>query len=176
MVIVLNGIDWAAFELLNIRNPATETIPTHFRALDGLFQALAVRSGGFYVVNISTLVRTSLHSVLIPLNQQCILAQSIPLTSPPAYRPPSPLRNNDVHLRLPRRNHHAPLQRLRRALSRNLRRRRRFFLPTPKTRQFPIQHPPSHLYLRRSSIFYATNAKTATKSVCPTADQRAVEP
>ena len=58
MVIVLNGIDWAAFELLNIRNPATETIPTHFRALDGLFQALAVRSGGFYVVNISTLVRT----------------------------------------------------------------------------------------------------------------------
>lgn len=172
MVIVLNGIDWAAFELLNIRNPATETIPTHYRALDGLFQALAVRSGGFYVVNISTLVRTSLHSVLIPLNQQCILAQNIPLTSPPANRPPSPLRNNDVYLRLPRRNNHAPLQRLRRALPRNLRRRRRFrfLLPTPKTRQFPIQHPPPHLHLRRSSIFYPTNAKTATKSVRQTAD------
>ena len=172
MVIVLNGIDWAAFELLNIRNPATETIPTHYRALDGLFQALAVRSGGFYVVNISTLVRTSLHSVLIPLNQQCIRAQNIPLISPPAYRPPSPLRNNDVHLRLPGRDHHAPLQRLRRALSRNLRRRRRFrsFLPTTKTRQFPIQHHPSHLYLCRCSIFYPGNAKSATKSVRQTAD------
>ncbi|KAN0092167.1 TrkH domain containing protein [Hyaloscypha variabilis] len=55
MVIILNGIDWAAFELLNIGNPATESIPTHYRVLDGLFQALAVRSGGFYVVNISTL-------------------------------------------------------------------------------------------------------------------------
>ena len=55
MVIILNGIDWAAFELLNIGNPATSSIPTHYRVLDGLFQALAVRSGGFYVVNISTL-------------------------------------------------------------------------------------------------------------------------
>lgn len=55
MVIILNGIDWAAFELLNIGNPATETIPPRDRVLDGLFQALAVRSGGFYVVNISTL-------------------------------------------------------------------------------------------------------------------------
>ncbi|KAE9366788.1 TrkH-domain-containing protein [Stipitochalara longipes BDJ] len=55
MVIILNGIDWAAFELLNIGNPATDSIPSHYRVLDGLFQALAVRSGGFYVVNISTL-------------------------------------------------------------------------------------------------------------------------
>lgn len=55
MVVVLNGIDWAAFELLNIGNPATSTIPAHFRVLDGLFQALAVRSGGFYVINITSL-------------------------------------------------------------------------------------------------------------------------
>ncbi|KAH8764081.1 cation transport protein-domain-containing protein [Hyaloscypha sp. PMI_1271] len=55
MVVILNGIDWAAFELLNIGNPATDSIPSHYRVLDGLFQALAVRSGGFYVVNISTL-------------------------------------------------------------------------------------------------------------------------
>jgi Trk-type K+ transport system membrane component len=55
MLIILNGIDWAAFELLNIRNPATETIPTHYRVLDGLFQALAVRSGGFYVISITSL-------------------------------------------------------------------------------------------------------------------------
>ena len=52
---VLNGIDWVAFEVLNIGNPATEAIPTHFRVLDGLFQAFAVRTGGFYVVNISQL-------------------------------------------------------------------------------------------------------------------------
>ncbi|KUJ23762.1 TrkH-domain-containing protein [Mollisia scopiformis] len=55
MVIVLNGVDWAAFELLNIGNPATSSIPAHFRVLDGLFQALAVRSGGFYVISITSL-------------------------------------------------------------------------------------------------------------------------
>ncbi|KAF7502750.1 hypothetical protein GJ744_005189 [Endocarpon pusillum] len=54
-LLVLNGIDWVAFEVLNIGNPATESIPAHFRGLDGLFQAFAVRSGGFYVVSISQL-------------------------------------------------------------------------------------------------------------------------
>src|SRR5271156_1920261 len=43
------------FEVLNIGNPTTDVIPPHFRVLDGLFQAFAVRSGGFYVVNISGL-------------------------------------------------------------------------------------------------------------------------
>ncbi|OBT84832.1 hypothetical protein VE02_07289 [Pseudogymnoascus sp. 03VT05] len=55
MLIVLNGIDWAAFELLNIGNSTTSTIPERFRVLDGLFQALAVRSGGFYVTSIANL-------------------------------------------------------------------------------------------------------------------------
>src|ERR1700709_1297026 len=55
MLIVLNSIDWVAFELLNIGNPATTAIPTRFRVLDGLFQALAVRSGGFYVIAIPSL-------------------------------------------------------------------------------------------------------------------------
>lgn len=54
-LIALNGIDWLAFELLNLGNPVTEVIPTHFRVLDGLFQAFAVRSGGFYVVSIPSL-------------------------------------------------------------------------------------------------------------------------
>jgi Trk-type K+ transport system membrane component len=54
-VVLLNGVDWAAFELLNIGNKAVETIPQHFRVLDGLFQALAVRSGGFYVIAIPSL-------------------------------------------------------------------------------------------------------------------------
>lgn len=49
MVVCLNGIDWAAFEVLNIGNEKVEVIPKQFRVLDGLFQAIAVRSGGFYV-------------------------------------------------------------------------------------------------------------------------------
>ncbi|KAL8397365.1 hypothetical protein RB594_004183 [Gaeumannomyces avenae] len=50
MVILLNSVDWVAFELLNFGNPVIESIPVGPRVLDGLFQALAVRSGGFYVV------------------------------------------------------------------------------------------------------------------------------
>ncbi|KAI0402882.1 TrkH-domain-containing protein [Xylaria palmicola] len=55
MLFVLNGTDWAAFEVLNLGNPILNKIPTGPRVLDGLFQALAVRSGGFYVVSIPTL-------------------------------------------------------------------------------------------------------------------------
>jgi Trk-type K+ transport system membrane component len=38
-----------------IDNPAVNTIPVGSRVLDGLFQALCVRNGGFYLVSISTL-------------------------------------------------------------------------------------------------------------------------
>ncbi|KAK1569915.1 cation transport protein-domain-containing protein [Colletotrichum navitas] len=55
MLLCLNCVDWVAFEILNLGNPVIERIPTGFRVLDGLFQALAVRSGGFYVVPISGL-------------------------------------------------------------------------------------------------------------------------
>ena len=55
MLITLNGIDWAAFEVLNIGNASTAVIPHGYRVLDGLFQALAVRSGGFYIISIPTL-------------------------------------------------------------------------------------------------------------------------
>ncbi|KAI2787901.1 Low-affinity potassium transport protein [Penicillium oxalicum] len=54
-VIVLNGIDWLAFEVLNLDNPSVTSIPTGARVLDGLFQALCVRSGGFYLINIGGL-------------------------------------------------------------------------------------------------------------------------
>lgn len=71
-IIILNGIDWAAFELLSIGNQDIEILPTEYRILDGLFQALgisnspsigmdiltvliAVRAGGFYVVTIANL-------------------------------------------------------------------------------------------------------------------------
>jgi len=54
-LIVLNGTDWLAFEVLNFGNPVVSSIPPGSRALDGLFQALAVRSGGFYIVPIANL-------------------------------------------------------------------------------------------------------------------------
>lgn len=40
MLVLLNSIDWVAFELLNLGNPGLEQIPPGPRALDGLFQAL----------------------------------------------------------------------------------------------------------------------------------------
>lgn len=52
-VVTLNATDWVFFELLNIGNSIVESIPTGSRILDGLFQALAVRSGGFYIVPIA---------------------------------------------------------------------------------------------------------------------------
>jgi potassium uptake Trk family protein len=63
-VIVLNGTDWVAFELLNLGNKAIEVLPAGIRTLDGLFQAFAVRSGGFYVVPISS-VRISLQVLYV---------------------------------------------------------------------------------------------------------------
>jgi Trk-type K+ transport system membrane component len=38
-----------------IGNPALKVIPTGSRVIDGLFQAFAVRSGGFYIIDISSL-------------------------------------------------------------------------------------------------------------------------
>ncbi|KAI1209800.1 TrkH-domain-containing protein [Annulohypoxylon truncatum] len=55
MLFVLNGTDWVAFEVLNLGNSALEQTPLGSRIIDGLFQAIAVRSGGFYVVSIPTL-------------------------------------------------------------------------------------------------------------------------
>ncbi|KAI1353467.1 TrkH-domain-containing protein [Xylaria sp. FL0043] len=55
MLFVLNGTDWVAFEVLNFGNPSLAKISTGPRIIDGLFQALAVRSGGFYVVTIPDL-------------------------------------------------------------------------------------------------------------------------
>ncbi|MCJ1471654.1 hypothetical protein MMC13_000294 [Lambiella insularis] len=54
-LILLNGTDWIAFEVLNIGNTTITSLPSGSRVLDGLFQAFAVRSGGFYVVNIADL-------------------------------------------------------------------------------------------------------------------------
>ncbi|EKG18257.1 Cation transporter [Macrophomina phaseolina MS6] len=63
-VITLNAIDWAAFEILNIGNKAINDLPTAAEIIDGLFQAFAVRSGGFYVVPIPS-VRISLQVLYV---------------------------------------------------------------------------------------------------------------
>ena len=63
-VIVLNGTDWIAFEVLNIGNTLITKLDTGPEIIDGLFQAVAVRSGGFYVVNISN-VRVSLQVLYV---------------------------------------------------------------------------------------------------------------
>lgn len=52
-VVTLNLIDWVGFEVLNINNEEIDKLPIGIRIIDGLFQAFAVRSGGFYVVPIS---------------------------------------------------------------------------------------------------------------------------
>ena len=74
-VISLDCTDWAAFEILNIGNPVTDAIPVHFRVLDGLFQAFAVRSGGFYVVSIS-----GLRSGLLVLYVLMMYVSALPVT------------------------------------------------------------------------------------------------
>ncbi len=63
-VVCLNGIDWAAFEILNIGNSQINVLPTGIRVIDGLFQAFAVRSGGFYVVPIPS-IRISLQVLYV---------------------------------------------------------------------------------------------------------------
>ncbi|KAJ6264478.1 hypothetical protein Dda_0624 [Drechslerella dactyloides] len=63
-VIVLNGTDWAAFEILNIGIPEIENLPVAARVIDGLFQAFAIRSGGFYVVPIAA-TRISLQALYV---------------------------------------------------------------------------------------------------------------
>ncbi|KAE9962476.1 hypothetical protein EG328_000401 [Venturia inaequalis] len=63
-VVVLNGIDCAAFIVLNIGNSEITRYSPGIEFVDGLFQATAVRSGGFYVVPIPT-VRISLQVLYV---------------------------------------------------------------------------------------------------------------
>ncbi|TID26426.1 TrkH-domain-containing protein [Venturia nashicola] len=65
-VVVLNGIDCAAFVVLNIGNPEITRYSPGIEFVDGLFQATAVRSGGFYVVPIPT-VRISLQVLYVTM-------------------------------------------------------------------------------------------------------------
>ncbi|THH13668.1 hypothetical protein EW146_g6584 [Bondarzewia mesenterica] len=48
------GTDWFFFLVLDIGNSAIDSIPIGMRFIDGLLQALAVRSAGFIIVSLST--------------------------------------------------------------------------------------------------------------------------
>lgn len=54
-VIVLNGVQWISFETLSLRNKEVQRIPLRFRILDGLFQSVSNRFGGFHLVSIGGL-------------------------------------------------------------------------------------------------------------------------
>ncbi|GAA5913289.1 uncharacterized protein JCM6883_005308 [Sporobolomyces salmoneus] len=53
LLFLINGIDWLFFWLLDIGNEAVEALSPGVRCIDGLFQALATRTAGFQVVNLS---------------------------------------------------------------------------------------------------------------------------
>ncbi|KAF7547451.1 hypothetical protein G7Z17_g7721 [Cylindrodendrum hubeiense] len=55
ILLLINTIDWVAFEVLNIGNPTVEALPMADRIFAGWFQAIAVRAAGFAVVSISAL-------------------------------------------------------------------------------------------------------------------------
>ncbi|KAF2139867.1 uncharacterized protein K452DRAFT_231520 [Aplosporella prunicola CBS 121167] len=63
-VITLNAVDWVGFEILNIGNDKLNVLSASTRTVDGLFQAIAVRSGGFYVVSMTD-VRISLQVLYV---------------------------------------------------------------------------------------------------------------
>ncbi|GLB37716.1 putative cation transport protein [Lyophyllum shimeji] len=55
VVVLLTAIDWFFFMILDIGNPATESIPLGVRFVVGFFQAIAVRAAGFTAVSLSSL-------------------------------------------------------------------------------------------------------------------------
>jgi len=66
LLVALNVMDWIVFEVFNLHNPPISSIPWRYRVVDGLFQALAVRSSGFAVVLIGSLaIRTQVVYVVM---------------------------------------------------------------------------------------------------------------
>lgn len=55
LLLLMNGFEWIALELLNINNPVIDNVPTKFRILDGYFQTAMTRSAGYVVWSISSL-------------------------------------------------------------------------------------------------------------------------
>lgn len=99
-LIGLNGIDWAAFEILNIGNDQITQLPGGIEVIDGLFQALAVRSGGFYVVAIPK-IRISLQVLYVLMMYVSVYPVAISMRNSNVYEesslgifaPPEDLEN-----------------------------------------------------------------------------------
>lgn len=115
-LVLLNGIDWAAFEVLNVSNPFPLRHPS---TSPDSPPKLPDRQR-----------RPQHHPLQLPRPRRPLPGLRRPLRRllrrqhlPAPHRPPRPLRHHDVHLRIPRRHHHAQLERLRRTLPRHLRRR-----------------------------------------------------
>ncbi|GAA5966621.1 hypothetical protein JCM3765_005678 [Sporobolomyces pararoseus] len=54
VLICLNAIDWIAFVVLDIGNPQIDALSPGVRCINGLFQAIAVRTAGFSIVSLAT--------------------------------------------------------------------------------------------------------------------------
>jgi len=76
--IILTGIDWLSFDLLNLNNPVVISIQLSFRQTVAFFQSVPIRSVSFIVVPMNVLVvgaqvisvlmmYISAYPVLIPL-------------------------------------------------------------------------------------------------------------
>lgn len=137
-----NIIDWVAFEVLNIGNPVTEAMSINDRIIAGWFQAI----GKFPPFPFSNW-KAEANSI-----NSCSRGRLLRrIHRGPVSRSSTSLYDHDVHLRLPRVHHHAPLQRLRGAISRHLRRRpfgtgprdwrERRLPPPPDQRRQPIPSP-----------------------------------
>ncbi|GAB7364642.1 hypothetical protein MBLNU230_g5445t1 [Neophaeotheca triangularis] len=119
-VIALNGFDWAMFELLNLNNEVlAANLPLRYRIITGLFQAFAVRSGGFYVVSMSTLtiatqilyatmMYISVYPVVITMRNSNVYeerslglySEDLPET-PPSSRPSTPTTSSSASTTTP---------------------------------------------------------------------------
>lgn len=111
MLIWLNAVDWVAFEILNLGNSAITSIPTGPRILDGLFQALGMPLT--FLSPRQDHVSNTSHSRTVWRILHCSHLSGL-------YWPSDTIRDYDVHIRVPRRDHDPPLKCLRGALSRHL--------------------------------------------------------
>ncbi|PGH26782.1 hypothetical protein AJ80_01547 [Polytolypa hystricis UAMH7299] len=57
---LLNGIDWAMFQVLTLGDPDSKSLSMGRRVVVGLFQTVAIRSGGFYAITVATLPKSLL--------------------------------------------------------------------------------------------------------------------
>ncbi|KAJ5691254.1 hypothetical protein N7488_011989 [Penicillium malachiteum] len=59
-ILALNSVMWGAFELAAIQDTEIKALPAGYRVLDGLFQSLSIRGGGFSVVSFDRLPQSLL--------------------------------------------------------------------------------------------------------------------